>query len=129
LVVANKMDLNPYTSHAHYACELLSESAWVPVSALNNMNVEYLKEKLLNSVLEGNIRTEHTVVANARHYDALLKSSESLTDALRSIETGISGDFIAMDIRRALTFLGEITGEISSEDLLDSIFSRFCIGK
>lgn len=129
LVVANKMDLNPYTSHAHYACELLPESAWVPVSALNNMNVEFLKEKLLNSVLEGNIRTEHTVVANARHYDALLKASESLTDALRSIETGISGDFIAMDIRRALTFLGEITGEISSEDLLDSIFSRFCIGK
>ena len=129
LVVANKMDLNPYTSHAHYACELLPESAWVPVSALNNMNVEYLKEKLLNSVLEGKLRTEHTVVANARHYDALLKSSESLTDALRSIETGISGDFIAMDIRRALTFLGEITGEISSEDLLDSIFSRFCIGK
>jgi tRNA modification GTPase len=128
-VVANKMDLNPYTSHAHYACELLPESAWVPVSALNNMNVEYLKEKLLNSVLEGKLRTEHTVVANARHYDALLKSSESLTDALRSIETGISGDFIAMDIRRALTFLGEITGEISSEDLLDSIFSRFCIGK
>lgn len=129
LVVANKMDLNPYTSHAHYACDLLPESAWVPVSALNNMNVEYLKEKLLNSVLEGKLRTEHTVVANARHYDALLKSSESLTDALRSIETGISGDFIAMDIRRALTFLGEITGEISSEDLLDSIFSRFCIGK
>ncbi len=129
LVVANKMDLNPYTSHAHYACDLLPESAWVPVSALNNMNVEYLKEKLLSSVLEGKLRTEHTVVANARHYDALLKSSESLTDALRSIETGISGDFIAMDIRRALTFLGEITGEISSEDLLDSIFSRFCIGK
>ena len=129
LVVANKMDLNPYTSHAHYACDLLPESAWVPVSALNNMNVEYLKEKLLSSVLEGKLRTEHTVVANARHYDALLKSSESLTDALRSIETGVSGDFIAMDIRRALTFLGEITGEISSEDLLDSIFSRFCIGK
>ncbi|HRD82567.1 MAG TPA: tRNA uridine-5-carboxymethylaminomethyl(34) synthesis GTPase MnmE [Saprospiraceae bacterium] len=129
LVVANKMDLNPYTSYAHYACELLPESAWVPVSALNNMNVEFLKEKLLNSVLQGELRTEHTVVANARHYEALLKASESLSDALRSIETGISGDFIAMDIRRALTFLGEITGEISSEDLLDSIFSRFCIGK
>lgn len=129
LVVANKMDLNPYTSYAHYACELVPESAWVPVSALNNMNVEFLKEKLLNSVLQGELRTEHTVVANARHYEALLKASESLTDALRSIETGISGDFIAMDIRRALTFLGEITGEISSEDLLDSIFSRFCIGK
>jgi tRNA modification GTPase len=69
------------------------------------------------------------VVANARHYEALLKASEILRDALSALDRGITGDFIAMDIRRALVYLGEITGEISSEDLLDSIFSRFCIGK
>ncbi len=129
LVVANKMDLNPYTAYEQYANEHFSANAWVPVSALNHMNLEYLKEKLLGMVLEGNINLEHTVVANTRHYEALLKASESLNDALRGIETGITGDFIAMDIRRSLAFLGEITGEISSEDLLDSIFSRFCIGK
>ncbi len=129
LVVANKMDLNPYTTAAQYANPYFEENAWVPLSALNGMNIELLKEKLLSVVLEGDLRLEHTVVANARHYDALLKSSESLRDALAGIDNRLTGDFIAMDIRRALAFLGEITGEISTEDLLDSIFSRFCIGK
>jgi tRNA modification GTPase len=129
LVVANKMDMNPYTTYEQYANEQFGPDAWVPVSALNQMNIEFLKEKLLNTVLEGDINLTHTVVANTRHYEALLKASDSLRDALHAIDTRITGDFIAMDIRRALTFLGEITGEISSEDLLDSIFSRFCIGK
>lgn len=129
LVVANKMDLNPYTTYEQYANEYFNSDAWVPVSALNQMNIEFLKEKLLNAVLGGDLNLEHTVVANTRHYEALLKASESLRDALHAIDTGVTGDFIAMDIRRALTFLGEITGEINTEDLLDSIFSRFCIGK
>lgn len=129
IVVANKMDMNPYTTYEQYANEQFGPDAWVPVSALNQMNIEFLKEKLLNTVLEGDINLTHTVVANTRHYEALLKASDSLRDALHAIDNRITGDFIAMDIRRALTFLGEITGEISSEDLLDSIFSRFCIGK
>ncbi|MBX2930215.1 MAG: tRNA uridine-5-carboxymethylaminomethyl(34) synthesis GTPase MnmE [Saprospiraceae bacterium] len=129
IVVANKMDMNPYTTYEQYANEQFGPDAWVPVSALNQMNIEFLKEKLLNAVLEGDINLTHTVVANTRHYEALLKASDSLRDALQAIDARITGDFIAMDIRRALTFLGEITGEISSEDLLDSIFSRFCIGK
>ncbi|MDZ4702323.1 MAG: tRNA uridine-5-carboxymethylaminomethyl(34) synthesis GTPase MnmE [Saprospiraceae bacterium] len=129
LVIANKMDLNPYTTHEQYANDWLPAEAWVPVSAINGMNIEYLKEKLLNAVLEGNLNAESTIVANARHYEALLKASESLRAALHGIDTGVTGDFVAMDIRRALTYLGEITGEIGTEDLLDSIFSRFCIGK
>ncbi len=129
LVVANKMDLNPYTTYEQYGGGILTRASWVPVSAINQMNIEYLKEKMLGMVLDGNISLEHTVVANARHYEALLKASESLRDALLAMDTGITGDFVAMDIRRSLVFLGEITGEISSEDLLDSIFSRFCIGK
>lgn len=129
IVVANKMDMNPYTTYEQYANEQFGPDAWVPVSALNQMNIEFLKEKLLNTVLEGDINLTHTVVANTRHYEALLKASDSLRDALHAIDNRVTGDFIAMDIRRALTFLGEITGEISSEDLLDSIFSRFCIGK
>lgn len=129
LVIANKMDLNPYTTHEQYASEWLPAESWVPVSAINGMNIEYLKEKLLNAVLEGNLNAESTIVANARHYEALLKASESLRAALHGLETGITGDFVAMDIRRALAYLGEITGEIGTEDLLDSIFSRFCIGK
>ncbi len=129
LVVANKMDLNPYTTYEHYANEYFGPEAWTPVSALNQMNIEYLKQKLLETVLESKVIAGHTVVANARHYEALLKTSESLDAALQGIAQGVSGDLVAMDIRRALFFLGQITGEISSEDLLDSIFSRFCIGK
>jgi tRNA modification GTPase len=68
-------------------------------------------------------------VTNSRHYQALVKASESLERALNGLDTGISGDFLAMDIRQALHHLAEITGEISSDDLLGAIFSRFCIGK
>jgi len=129
LVIANKMDLNPYTTHEQYASEWLPAEAWVPVSAINGMNIEYLKEKLLATALEGKLSAESTIVANARHYEALLKASESLRAALHGLDTNITGDFVAMDIRRSLSYLAEITGEIGTEDLLDSIFSRFCIGK
>jgi tRNA modification GTPase len=68
-------------------------------------------------------------VSNARHYEALQKAYDSLTDVLRGMYTHVTSDFIAMDIRRALNYLGEITGEVGVEDLLDNIFSKFCIGK
>ena len=72
---------------------------------------------------------DQTIVSNSRHYDALYKADEALDAVLTGLSTGVTGDFIAMDIRQALHHLGEITGEISTDDLLDSIFSRFCIGK
>lgn len=145
LLVANKMDLNPYTLFEHYFPEpgqgkeeitagtepskRPDSRSWVPVSALNQMNIEYLKEKLFEAVVEEEIPMDAAVLSNARHYEALQKAGESLKDATQGLQSGISSDFIAMDIRRALHFLGEITGEISTEDLLGNIFSRFCIGK
>ncbi len=129
LAVANKMDLNPYTKAESFVSELLPLGQIITASALNNMNVEYLKERLYQSVLEGKADASSTLISNARHYEALQKSNESLNDVLTGLDQGITQDFIAMDIRRSLTFLGEITGEISTDDLLDSIFSRFCIGK
>ena len=66
---------------------------------------------------------------NTRHYEALQKSETALTAVLEGLRSGITGDFIAIDIRQALAQLGEITGEIYTDDLLDSIFSKFCIGK
>ena len=72
---------------------------------------------------------ESTVVSNIRHYEALKRSHQSLDDVLQGMDQGITSDFIAMDIRQALHFLGEITGEISTEDLLGNIFGKFCIGK
>lgn len=135
LVVANKMDLNPYTKAEHYiikdsaAHQHISTSNFIPVSAINQMNIEYLKEKLYEAALSGKTSLESTVVTNMRHYEALQKADDSLQAALQGLNSGITGDFLAMDIRRALAYLGEITGEVGVEDLLDNIFSKFCIGK
>lgn len=133
LVIANKMDLNPYTRFEHYFPEgealHIGADQWIPVSAINEMNIPYLKEKLHQAVVSDRVNSGDTIVSNIRHYEALRKSRESLDDVLRGLDSGISSDFIAMDIRRALAYLGEITGEISTEDLLGNIFGKFCIGK
>lgn len=73
--------------------------------------------------------SSRSIVTNLRHYEALVKTQESLEAALHALENQITGDFVAMDIRRALYHLGEITGEITTDDLLGNIFSKFCIGK
>ena len=71
-----------------------------------------------------------TVVTNLRHYEQLLKTSQSLEAVLKGIESGLTSDWLAMDIRQALRHLGSITGEIDVDhDILGTIFSKFCIGK
>lgn len=130
IFVANKMDLNPYTKPSdYYKDDLISAKNLIPVSAKNQMNIDYLKEALFMMVVENPNLMDQTVVTNARHYEALQKAHESLDDVLKGLDSSITSDFIAMDIRQALHHLGSITGEISTEDLLGNIFSRFCIGK
>ncbi len=101
----------------------------ITLSAKNAMNVPYLKEKLFDSVVTQKNIGESTIVTNARHLEALQKAAASLDDVLHGLDTGITSDFVAMDIRRALNYLGEITGEVGVDDLLGNIFSKFCIGK
>ena len=130
IFVANKMDLNPYARQEDYYKEgLISHDNLITISAKNSMNIEYLKERLYTAVIEAQDLADQTIVTNNRHYDALYKSQESLDKVLTGLTSGITGDFIAMDIRQTLHHLGEITGEIYTDDLLDSIFGRFCIGK
>ena len=150
IVVANKMDKNPYFKiewlknptdpniHNFYFKNeerpqnpylLASTSHLIAASAKNQMNIPYLKEVLYESVINQKVNLDNTIVSNARHFEALEKTEESLNEVLKGMELGITSDFVAMDIRRALHFLGEITGEISTDDLLGNIFSRFCIGK
>ena len=93
------------------------------------MNIGYLKEQLYEAVVTKQLNLESTIVANARHHEALQKAYESLERVMSGLEAGVTSDFVAMDIRAALHHLGEITGEISTEDLLGNIFGRFCIGK
>jgi tRNA modification GTPase len=102
---------------------------FITLSAKNSMNVPYLKERLFNTIVTQKVSGENTVVTNARHLEALQKAAGSLDDVLHCLDTGITSDFVAMDIRRALAYLGEITGEVGVEDLLGNIFSKFCIGK
>jgi len=75
------------------------------------------------------IASNDTVVTNARHFEALTQANAALINVLEGLDNNITGDFLAMDIRQALYHLGLISGIISNEDLLDNIFSKFCIGK
>ncbi|MDR9488688.1 tRNA uridine-5-carboxymethylaminomethyl(34) synthesis GTPase MnmE [Salibacter sp.] len=99
------------------------------ISAKDNQNVEKLSNKLVDLIETQEVSSSDVMVTNSRHYEALTKADASLMNALNGLETGITGDFIAMDIRQSLHYLGEITGQITSDDLLGNIFSNFCIGK
>lgn len=101
----------------------------IHLSAKNKTELVRLKDSLFELVASGSISNNNTIVSNSRHYAALRLATESLDSVMNGLEIGITGDFLAMDIRHALNALGEITGEISTDDLLGNIFSRFCIGK
>ena len=117
------------TPSVFYTISPLNADQIITISAKEGMNIPYLKEKLFNIVTEGGLNQASIIVSNVRHFEALQKSYASLGDVLRGMTTGVTSDFIAMDIRHALSALGEITGEISTDDLLETIFSKFCIGK
>ena len=115
--VINKMDV------------VSNESEWLQISAKEGLGMDALKSTLVDVVQGDFDLAEETIVSNARHYDALIRTSEALETALEGLETGITGDFVAMDIRQAMYELGQITGDISTDDLLGNIFAKFCIGK
>ncbi|WCO03455.1 tRNA uridine-5-carboxymethylaminomethyl(34) synthesis GTPase MnmE [Psychroserpens ponticola] len=99
------------------------------LSAKTGFGVEQLTNSLLDLINTGALRNNETIVTNSRHYDALLKAFEEIQNVKGGLETGISGDLLAIDIRQALYHFGEITGEITNDDLLGNIFANFCIGK
>ena len=100
------------------------------ISAKDGTGIEELKMRMRTEVLHHKeIDTGQVLVTSTRHRDALEKARHHVEEALRALESGLTGDFLAIDLRAALNELGTITGEITTEDLLDSIFSRFCIGK
>lgn len=99
------------------------------LSAKSPEHVEALKERILELVNLDKFRRGDTVVTNIRHYDSLLQTKNSLDQVIEGIDNQVTNDFVAMDIRQALHYLGEITGEITTDDLLANIFSKFCIGK
>lgn len=99
------------------------------ISAEKRENLEGLKQKIMDFVDLDKFRTSGTIVTNVRHYQSLLQTRQALQDVLNGLANHITHDFLAQDIRHALHYLGEITGEITTDDLLGNIFSKFCIGK
>lgn len=99
------------------------------LSAKMQFGVEQLTNKLLSMINSGALRNNETIVTNTRHYDALLKALEEIIKVKHGLEDGISGDLLAIDIRQALYHFGEITGQVSNDELLGNIFANFCIGK
>jgi tRNA modification GTPase len=125
LLVANKSDL--ITADKVHPIE--NDPDILFISAKINHQIESLKERLVDMVMQGKVQTEDIVITNARHFNALREMNLSLQDIQNALDTNIPSDLVALDIRRCLHFLGEITGEITNEDQLDYIFSKFCIGK
>lgn len=101
----------------------------IPISAKTGKGVENLKSQLLELVNTGALRNNETIVTNSRHYDALLKALEAVQQVRQGMDAEIPGDLLAIDIRQVLYHFGEITGEITTDDLLGNIFANFCIGK
>ncbi|GAA4793760.1 tRNA uridine-5-carboxymethylaminomethyl(34) synthesis GTPase MnmE [Olivibacter ginsenosidimutans] len=99
------------------------------ISAKSKEGVEELKQELLNQINLRHINIDDVMVTNIRHVEALGKTQAALDKVLYGIDNPITSDFLAIDIRQALHHLGSITGQVSSDDLLENIFSRFCIGK
>jgi tRNA modification GTPase len=125
LLVGNKADLvdavlrNTYTAAGNIL--------WI--TAKDKQGIEQLKEALVVKTVQGDVQTDATVITNARHYDALLQLTTALAEVRQGLTDQLPGDLLALDIRRCLQYLGEITGQITHEDQLDFIFSKFCIGK
>ncbi|MGB3144365.1 MAG: tRNA uridine-5-carboxymethylaminomethyl(34) synthesis GTPase MnmE [Maribacter sp.] len=126
ITVINKIDkLTAETTqelHSHFPNAVL-------LSAKEKVGVEQLEKLLLSFVETGKLRNNETIVTNSRHYDSLLNALAEIKKVQHGLDDELSGDLLSLDIRRALFYFGEITGEITTDELLGNIFANFCIGK
>ncbi|TAF74880.1 MAG: tRNA uridine-5-carboxymethylaminomethyl(34) synthesis GTPase MnmE [Bacteroidetes bacterium] len=123
VLVANKID--GFENSADF--ETLENIVFI--SALEKNGIEQLKSKLLKTVKSTDFKTGDAVITNIRHFENLTQTQQALERILEGLDLNISGDLLAQDIRQALFYLGQITGEVTTDDLLGNIFSKFCIGK
>ena len=122
-LIANKSDLIELKTVD------FSNTSILQISAKQHLGIDLLKEKLYQNTVDNTVNTDHTIVTNARHLEALLQIKISLDSIKEGLDNKLPGDLLAIEIRTCLFYLGEITGEITNEDKLDYIFSKFCIGK
>lgn len=126
IILANKTDKLIESEVTYLTSQI---PGLLTISAKENQGVEELKMKLLKLVNTGELRNNNTIVTNSRHYNALLKALEEINKVQEGLNNNLSGDLLAIDIRQALYHFGEITGEVTNDELLGNIFANFCIGK
>lgn len=130
VVIINKVDLLSKDAVEAIRQELETLNLKLEtISAKQKTGIDELKNTLLSFVNTGALRNNETIVTNSRHYDSLLKALEEIQKVKWGLDAGISSDLMAIDIRSALYFFGEITGEVTNDELLGNIFANFCIGK
>ena len=121
LMVANKSDLLQSSTKLN--------ERYLPISAKNNSGVIELRESIFETTVNQNLNTDQTIVTNTRHLQSLVELKKTIDEIKAGLGSNLPGDLLAISIRTCLFHLGEITGEVTSEDKLDYIFSKFCIGK
>ena len=124
MAVANKIDL----LNAEEIAALPHSQNDVVVSAKEKFHIDDLKHKIYHAAIKDHLTGNETLVTNIRHLEALQRTEEALSRVLTGLDT-ITSDFLSLDIKQALHYLGEITGVVTTDDLLENIFSKFCIGK
>ncbi|WP_115814329.1 tRNA uridine-5-carboxymethylaminomethyl(34) synthesis GTPase MnmE [Flavobacterium aquicola] len=132
VVIINKKDIIPEEMINNFHQELTTENNQLStlfISAKQKIGVDDLKNELLSFVNTGALRNNETIVTNTRHYDSLLKALDEIQKVKFGLETNLSSDLIALDIKEALYQFGLITGQVSNDELLGNIFANFCIGK
>ena len=132
LVIINKKDLISQESLSIIDEKLTTNDqqlTTIYISAKENIGVDELKNQLLSFVNTGALRNNETIVTNTRHYDSLLKALDEIQKVKYGLETNLSSDLMAIDIREALYHFGMITGQVTNDELLGNIFANFCIGK
>ena len=128
LLVGNKLDA--LTDEKRQHLESVAGEAIIWISAAQQTHLDTLKNALSSRVRQDTaVQTGSAVVTNVRHYAHLTGTDEALARTIAGLDSGVTPDWLALDLRVALQHLGELTGEITTDDLLDSIFSKFCIGK
>jgi len=129
IVIINKIDKIQDLDAKIKALATEKADLVVPISAKSNSNIETLVDELVNTVNLDQLNESDVIVTNARHYEALCNANEAVQRVIGGLEMQISGDFLSQDIREVLHYLGSITGEISTDEVLGNIFKNFCIGK
>lgn len=129
IVLLNKMDLEPQIELEKIE-EFVNSEDIIKISALNHQGIEELQDKIEAMVYHGSVKnSSNLMITNSRHKDALFKAYESINDAISAIEQRMPYDFIEVDFKNIWDYLGYINGDTVREDLLDTIFANFCIGK